>query len=213
MWRNCPMKTSRDKEEVEGALRSLGLPGEFGSPGLDYCLRSYSKGEVIARPGDVFRALSFTLSGSYVCLAVRDDDSEFLVSENTRGDTLGLVEWVSGDPCPFWVVAEEDSTFLTLALDEKADEALGKPGPLGFLLKDIVGKFQGVVRGQAYALGSKERISRHIRLNGGVVESVAKVMAACHVSRRQAQRALAQMVAEGDLERTGKGRYRLRRRP
>ena len=102
------MEYITDRELLKSTLDEMGLSGRFDSPGLQFQLVEYHKGELLVAPFKPMDRLLFLVRGRVSIYGLREDGSSFSVYLAGRSVLLGDVEFIRKEPLPFYTEALED---------------------------------------------------------------------------------------------------------
>lgn len=174
-------------------------------------LRRYAKGELLNAPFRPQHDFLLVLQGKTRIYGVREDGSDFSVSMEERGAFLGDLEFCCADFVPFYVEAVSEVLCAALPMEAHRAELEENPRFLRFLLRTLTEKFMLTARLDRPAKSLEERVLTFLREMQAdhSLHSVNEGVSRLHCSRSQLQRVLRRLCADGALQRTGKGEYRL----
>lgn len=205
------MEYLSDPRLLEQALAKWDAPSCFASAGLQFQLAKYYKGELLAAPFKPMRQLLFLVRGKVSVYGLREDGSCFSVYPAGQSLLLGDVEFIRGEPLPFYTEALEDVLCVALAMEPHREILEGDARFLHFLLHSVADKFHLFFQMGAPAQPVEEKLIAFLRdiqpdhtLHG---MSTGAMQLRC--SRSQLQKVVRKLCCAGVLEKRKKGEYRL----
>ena len=173
-------------------------------------LIQFEKGEFLTH---LFRPLEQFLivaEGSVSIYDLSDDGSIHYVAKVGAGALLGDVEFCGTKSNPFYAEAAEQVVCLAIPFAENRSALESDPLFLRFALQQMAQKLSlssmDIAR---QTLEEKVLLYLEKVQPDHSIHSVNEAVIALHCSRRQLQRVLKTLCESGQLERTGKGQYRI----
>lgn len=205
------MEEIYDSSIVEEWLAGSGIRDRFDTEEMQFSVRRYSKGEIIASPDRPVRGLMFIAEGSGGIYGIRKDGSLNPVSLVSSPGIIGDFEFLEAWMTPFYVEAMTGMVCIVLHTEECRERLFQDPRFLCVLLRSIAGKFSMLISIEGVEGTVEDRLLRYMHdfCSDGIMNGVEKTMYMLRCSRRQLQRALSCLCEDGQIERIGKGRYRL----
>ncbi len=205
------MERIYDPAAVAAWLRRGKLEDCFDTRGLAFHLCRFHKGEELTGPDAPLGALLFVVQGTVRVYGVRSDGRMVPVNQQHSPVVLGDLEFVHGDKTPFFVEARTAVTCLCLPIAPHRERLASDVRFLQMLLRAYADKLQYFAFVDATAATLEERLLRYLDTvaAGKTLEGIEAATLRLHCSRRQLQRVVKKLCAEGKLEKTGRGRYRL----
>lgn len=196
---------------LEEMLEKWNISARFDSSSLHFQLVKYYKGELLIAPFKPMDQLLFLAQGRVNIYGLREDGSCFSVYLAGRSVLLGDVEFVRKEPLPFYTEALEDVICVALST-ERYREILEKDAQfLNFILHSVADKFHMFFQMGNPAQTVEEKLIAFLQniqpdhmlrgMDAGAIQ--------LHCSRSQLQRVVRKLCADGTLEKSGKGKYRL----
>lgn len=200
---------------LHNALKKHRIPEMFDSTDLDFRLLHYRKGEYLASASMEPEYLLFLIRGSVQIYSLLEDSTLAPVAIQRPGSMLGEIEFITGQPALFFVEAKTDVLCIGLAIAAHRERLRRDVRFLNMLLESVAGKFRRISLMDINTRTLRERLLFYLsELSAdGCIHSVNDIVMQLRCSRRQLQRTLSELCAEGILVRQGKGSYRLEQRP
>ena len=205
------MKTIRDKKLLAYWLEKSGTADCFSTPGLSFSLRRYEKGEPVTVPGKRLEELLFVVEGTVRIYGIRSNGSISPVNQQSAPLLLGDLEFSQGGEPPFFTDAVTPLTCLALPVRQYEKQLRQDVPFLQMLLRSYGEKLRLFAFVDVPAETIEERVLLYLRhvCPSHELRGIEAAVLQLRCSRRQLQRVLAKLCASGEVEKLGKGRYRL----
>lgn len=205
------MKQVNDQTRLEYYLEKEGIREHFDTPGLPFTLFTFEKGELLTTPETRLDKIIFIVEGTIQIYGIREDGSMTPVNQLASPALIGDIEFTEGGNSPLFTEAR--STVSAVCLDtEEYRSSLNKDiSFLHLLLSSYAEKIRLFTTLDTVTTGLVERVLLYLesisKTNSisGMEEAVLKL----RCSRRQLQRVLKKLCAEGKVVKTGRGSYKL----
>lgn len=202
------MQEIRDAKQLERV---------YGTVQHCFCLRPpvlrllrFEKGELLNHPLRPLEQFLIVAEGRISIYDLSDDGGIRYVSRAGEGTLLGDVEFCGENGGAFYTEAEGRVLCLALPFAENRAALENDPVFLRFALRQLAQKLtMSTMDVTTQTLEEKLLLYLDKVQPDHTVCSVNETVIALHCSRRQLQRVLKTLCADGRLEKTGKGRYRL----
>lgn len=205
------MKTVKDDKLLAYWLEKSGTADCFSTPGLEFSLRRYERGEPVTVPGLKMEELLFVVEGTVRIYGIRSNGSISPVNQQSAPLLLGDMEFSGHGETPFFTDAVTPLTCLVLPV-VKYREQLRQDVPfLHMLLRSCGDKLRLFAFVDVPAETIEDRVLLYLEhvCPSHELKGIEAAVLQLRCSRRQLQRVLAKLCASGQVERLGKGRYRL----
>lgn len=205
------MKTVKDEKLLAHWLEKSGIADCFSTPGLRFSLRRYDKGEPVTVPGRKMEELLFVVEGTVRIYGIRSNGSISPVNQQSAPLLLGDMELFGQGETPFFTDAVTPLSCLVLPV-EKHREQLEQDVPfLHMLLRSCSDKLRLFAFVDVPAETIEERVLLYLEqvCPSHELKGIEAAVLQLRCSRRQLQRVLAKLCASGEIEKLGKGHYRL----
>ncbi len=205
------------KDELDYYLKQGKIRDCFQDPDLPFRLIRYQKGELLASPEKPLKELLFLAKGNVRVYGLREDGSILSISmpQNTSTHRLPTprdMEFARKDTISVFIEAMGEVVCIALPLEENRQRLEQDPVFLKFIIHQMSERLHQLTVIGNHAQPLEERLLTFLQeiqpdheLCGMEEEAVR-----LRVSRRQLQRAVEKMTRQGILEKTGRGRYRLK---
>lgn len=205
------MKEIYDVKWIEYWINKEKIWEYFDTPDLVFHAYRYEKGEYIAQPGKPLKKLLFLVEGSVQIYGIHDDGSISPVNQLNSPVWIGDYEYTDQGISPFYAEAKTTVTCLALFVEEYRERLDRDIRFLHVLLKSYADKLKIFSSIDRAALTVEERVLLHMQKNCPAYElkGIETAMLQVRCSRRQLQRVLKKLCDNGEIEKIGKGRYRL----
>lgn len=203
------MRYIHDEKLLERLLAYEGIEEHFETPGLQFRLVEYEKGELICDPGKPLEDILFTVRGSVQVYGLREDGKWLPVSRGVGRATLGAIEFVQPGLPSFYAEAMEDLLCVSLPMGPNREVLERDCTFLMYLLKCInsmVVTYTLIGRGEQSV---EERVVTFLRdiQPDHTLHSINQGVMQFHCSRRQLQRVVKRLCDDGRLKKLKKGVY------
>ena len=205
------MKKIKNEKILETYLSRYQIRNLFSDSDLPFELYTFERGETINNILDGSRYIQFVLDGVIRITHVRDDGTVVSISEITELTILGDIEFAHPHISPYLVECVRKSTVIALPLQTCRKKLENDPVFLRNLLGSVAAKFEAMSLAETSGRDLKEKVLYHLRSvrHDHMIRSVSRTASELQCSSRQLLRILKKLCAEGILEKTGKGSYRL----
>lgn len=205
------MRTIKDDKLLAYWLEKSEMADCFSTPGLDFSLRRYEKGEPVTIPGRKLEDLLFVVEGTVRIYGIRSNGSISPVNQQSAPLLLGDMEFSGGGDPPFFTDAVTPLTCLVLPVKQYEKQLLQDVPFLHMLLRSYREKLELFAFVDVPAETIEERVLLYLEhvCPRHELKGIEAAVLQLRCSRRQLQRVLAKLCASGQVERLGKGRYRL----
>lgn len=205
------MEKIYDAAQVAYWLNRSGVDGWFDTPGLDFFLERFAKGEYLAAPGQPLQDLLCVVQGTVQIYGLRRDGSLVPVNLSRSPTLLGDMEFVNEGLAPFFAQARTEVLCLCLPLAPNRTRLAGDVRFLHRVLRSFADKLTFFSSVDLPAATTEERVLLYLRQSAPdhTLQGVEAATMLLRCSRRQLQRALKKLCEGGKIQKTGKGCYRL----
>ena len=165
---------------------------------------------MICSPLNPAEHILFLVQGSAQMYDLREDGTKLPVAHIADEAVIGDMEFITGCPTGFFVEAAEDSICLALPRERYAAQLHQDLRFLHWLLKEMTEKFiHGMGVEIAPATLEKKVLQFFEKETAGEISAVETLLFQLRCGRRELQRVLKKLCDDGQLERLGRGHYRL----
>ena len=203
-----------DDRLLESYMEKFGIRSYFDTENIDFKLLRFDRGNMLTMMQTEMKYFLFVVSGEFKIYGINEDGCSYSVARNDSGarfSFLGDVEFAGSRYSEFDTEAVTEVICVGLSYDDYYDVLHRDVRFLNF----IIGRMsRRMAESSAVSLPSQSiedklinyltRLSPEHEING-----IEKTVTQIHCSRRQLQRVIAKMCAEGRLLKKGKGRYAL----
>lgn len=176
-------------------------------------LVEFEKGEILNDPLKLLDRFYILVRGSVSIYNLTEDGSIRYISKASSGTLLGDMEFSGVGNQSFYIEAAE--TVLCLAMPFRENQGVLENDPvfLRFVLCQLAEKLSlsAVMTASAQTLEEKVLFFLRKIQADHTISSVNQAFPALHCSRRQLQRVLKKLCEEGQIVKTGRGCYRLKK--
>lgn len=200
---------------LQNALKKNGILQMFDTKELDFRLLHFRKGEYLASPEMEPEYLMFLIRGSVRIYNLLEDSTLAPVGIQGPGAILGDIEFVTNQPTLFFVQAKTDVLCVGLSMNLHREALHRDIRFLNTLLNSVGTKFKAISLMDVNNRTLRQRLLFYLTSLSpdGTIHSVNEIVLQLRCSRRQMQRVLAELCAEGILAKDGKGQYHYRSQP
>lgn len=183
----------------------------FQAPPPVMRLLRFEKGEFLSRPFKKLNQFLLVVEGHIRIYDISDDSRIQGISAGGADALLGDIEFCSAAYRPFYTEAVEPVLCLAFPFAENRTALENDPVFLRFVLGQLARKLEMASHTNRFNLPLEERLLLFLESpqSGGVIRHLNDPLLHLHCSRRQLQRVLKKLCEEGQLEKTGRGCYRL----
>ncbi len=206
------MRRIQNAEQIEKWVAQYRIRDWFDTPRLEFGACWYEKGEYLASPSRVTDLLQFVVRGTVQIYGVREDGGLSPVNQVDSPTLIGDIEYSQRGRPPFFAQAKTRVLCVTLPVERWRSVLDRDLRFLHRLLQAYAEKLQIFACMDVSAPTVRQRVLLYLQNSapGAELRGVDAAVLQLRCSRRQLQRVLRQLCAEGQLEKLGKGRYRLR---
>lgn len=205
------MEKIYDSAEIEYWLSKEQIRSYFDTPDLSFHLCRYEKEEFLTTPDTPVEDLLFVVRGTIQIYGIREDGGISPVNQSSS-PTLGDLELSRQGNPPLYALAKTEVTCIALSMTKYQKQLHCDLRFLHMLLKSYSDKLALFISINVPASTTEERVLLYMKnispaheLNG-----LEAAIHQIHCSRRQLQRVLKKLCSTGQIEKTGRGRYRLK---
>lgn len=200
--------------ETASLVQQHAILSFFDTPNLPFQAFSYQKGEILSSPLNPLEHLLILVQGSVRIYLLQDDGwSQVIVPETGAGPCgklFGDLEFACGTVTPFFSEAMEETVCIALSLTECGEQLHRDVTFLHHVMRSMADKLEYTTSTGIGSTTLEDRLTALFRaVPDGILEDVEVCAQRLHCSRRQLQRVLKKLCEEGQVERTGRGQYRL----
>lgn len=205
------MKVIKDEALLRRCLQELNLPEHFDVDRLHPRLCRYEKGELLSGPNISQRYLLFMVSGVAQIYGLGLDGRRIPVNLAKKGSIIGDVEFCSGRNSQIFSEVLKEALFVgfPIALDRPA--LTNDIRFLRYLLEELSRKVYLTSVSETTAVSVEEKLLVYLReeCEDHTLRGIEHATMRLQCSRRQLQRVLSDLCGQGEIEKIGKGVYRL----
>lgn len=205
------MEKIYDKEQIRYWVEREGIRESFSCGNMDFYLCRYEKGEYLTAPYRRTKELLFVVSGTIQIYGIRDDGSAAPIAQGGRPALIGDIEFTTEENPTFFAEAKTVVLCIALSMEKYRRQLESDLKFLHMLLRSYTDKLalfsfsEAAPTIEAKVLMYMENFSENHEIHG-IEEAVHQL----HCSRRQLQRVLAKLCETGRIQKTGRGRYKLK---
>lgn len=206
------MEKIYDAAEIEYWLSKEQIRSYFDTPDLSFHLCRYEKGEFLTTPDAPVEDLLFVVRGTIQIYGIREDGGISPVNQSSSPTLIGDLEFSRQGNPPLYALAKTEVTCIALSMTKYQKQLHCDLRFLHMLLKSYSDKLALFISINVPASTTEERVLLYMKnispaheLNG-----LEAAIHQIHCSRRQLQRVLKKLCSTGQIEKTGRGRYRLK---
>lgn len=205
------MKRINDLKQVDVLLDKSGIRNYFSTQNLSFQVYQYQKGELLAAPNRQLKNILFVIDGAIRIYGLRENGTITPVNQKNAPIILGDMEFITQEAPPFFAEAMSDVTCIALPIRQYEEQLNIDILFLHTLLRSYAEKMKLLVLVDIPAETIEDRVLLYLKNFCPSYELIGIEAATLQLrcSRRQLQRVLQKLCAEGKVEKTGKGKYRL----
>lgn len=205
------MKRTTKPEIVSRWLEKSNVRDCFSTPGLEFSVCEYDKGECITTPGKDMDEVLFVVKGTINVYGLGDEGALLPVNRQSAPTLLGDMEFTLHTGSPFFTEADSRVVCLSLPVKKYARRLNSDLKFLHTLLRSYREKLRLFALVDTPARKTEQRVLLYLEKISPAhnLEGINGAVLQLRCSRRQLQRVLSKLCAEGKVIKTGKGRYRL----
>ncbi len=205
------MERTNDPRLVEYWLDKGKIRDHFSTKDLKFSVCQYKKGELITVPDKKLEDILFVVDGTVRIYAIREDGALSPVNQQNAPTILGDMEFSSQEDPPFFTEAVTDVVCAAVSTKQYGPQLHTDILFLHALLHSYAEKMKGAFSLDVLGQTIEERVLLYLETVCPARELVgiegATLQLRC--SRRQLQRVLSKLCADGKVVKNGKGRYQL----
>ena len=203
------MQEIKDTKRIEQVYQTVQHCFRLRPPVLHFL--QFEKGELLNHPLCPLDQFLIVAEGRVSIYDLSEDGGIRYVSRTGAGTLLGDVEFCGADGSAFYTEAAERVFCLAIPFAENRETLEDDPVFLRFALRQMAQKLtMSTMDVTMQTLEEKLLLYLSNMQPDHTIHSVNETVIALHCSRRQLQRVLKTLCEEGKLEKTGKGKYRLK---
>lgn len=207
------MKIINDAERLQRSLQELKLDARFDVSRLHPRLCFYEKGELLSGPAITQRDLLFLVTGVAQIYGIGIDGRKIPVNLVRQGSMIGDIEFCNARNSNLFVEAMKDTLCVGFPIREDRGTLENDLRFLRYMLSELSKKVYLTSFSETPAVSVEEKLLQYMReeCERGTLRGVEHAAMRLQCSRRQLQRVLSELCETGEIERIGKGVYRLAR--
>ncbi|MDO4553899.1 MAG: cyclic nucleotide-binding domain-containing protein [Lachnospiraceae bacterium] len=185
---------------------------EFLKDLLDYIfLIQYEKGELITSPSQNEHFFQIVAEGALNIYFVRDDGSVYSLSNGQSNYILGDMDLFSANNNSVYAEATANTTCISISLNQHKEQLLYNNSFLQMICRSLTQKMEIITNLDASPATLPERVLTYMKFKceSNTVKGLEKAAFHLNCSPRQLQRIMNQLISDGQVEKIGKGSYRL----
>lgn len=203
------MKRIADQKKLQNILLHYGFQDIFGTLDLPFFLVEFERGDSVNSLLNPHDHLIFLLSGAASIYHVRSDGTTtVLYSSRNHFSCLGDMEFAKADSTQFETEITSDAMAVVLPLHTCRESLTANSTFLLWLLRSLAEKLDASGIGNVESISLDRAVLYFMRTHGGWLRKPGIAAGLLHCSRRQLQRILSRLQADGMIEKTGRGCYR-----
>ena len=205
------MKLIHDNALMEKMIHELDIDGKLDREKIRVVLLRCEKGELLSGPHIRQRYLFYLWSGIIQIYGIGLDGRKIPVNLARKGDVIGDVEFCHSRNSNLFSEVLKEALCIGIPIRENREYLENDVRFLRFLLKSVTKKVYLTSIAESPPVSVEERLLQYLReeCEDNTIDGVEHTALRLRCSRRQLQRALAALINRGELEKTGKGKYRL----
>lgn len=206
------MQEIRDQSQIDALVRRHGLADCFTQLPRRLRLFSYQRGELLNYRQSPDQYILFLVQGSISLYAQRADGSRYPIQRLEPLGVLGDMEFAGYGSPNFLIEVHRPALCLAVPLAGQRSQLEKDDRFLRFLLGSLAGKLAAMAQNEADWQTVEQKLLAYLGSlpPGQAMPGVEHACFQLHCSRRQLQRALKALQERQIVEKTGRGRYRLR---
>lgn len=205
------MQKIYDQKAIADALHQSRYGEVLRNLDVPLFLVQYDKGELVTAPFLPGTWFQVVVQGSLAIYIIRSDGARYALSSGGKDYILGDMELFESNGGNICTEASTPLRCLTLSLDENRDTLLANNAFLQLIGASLAKKMALITELDAAPSSLSDRVLSYMRYRcpDGILKGVEKTAFHFHCSPRQLQRILNRFTQEGQVEKIGKGTYRL----
>ncbi len=205
------MREIRNPELLEHYLRQYHIRDCFDTPGLPFRLYEYSPGEMINVVHPMEESIKFIVSGAFDHYTVLEDGTPYLIAHCDGFGFMGDLAFCRRQPQGRYQEVIETVLAVELPLEPLRPVLEQDNRFLRFLLDTMAQRMTTSMYVRLYGSTAQSALLAYLRWQcpEHTITNVGEAAYHLNYSRRQLQRVLKELTAQGVLEKLEKGSYRL----
>lgn len=205
------MHELNDKKLLQKYLVETDILTHFTKRPKDIRLVRYEKGELITDPLKPLTSLMFVVSGTVSIYGIHEDGSRYGITVSNTFSMLGDMEFSGHTAYPFFSEALSIVDCVSIPFFSNKDQLNNDNVFLRYMVSALGEKLELSTQMELVPQTLEDKLLFYLReqTQDHMITSVNETMMRLHCSRRQLQRVLQKLCAEGTIIKTGKGTYRL----
>lgn len=170
-----------------------------------FILKEYKKGDIIVSPLKPLHEFYFIVKGTIHIYSLFQDGASSTITIQDGFALLGDVEFIERKPTQDYVEALNDVSVVCVDMHEKLYKDITF---LNFLLSFVLNKFSNVANEH---ISIEEKLLHYMKYEceNQTIHHVTNTALTLHISRRQLQRILVELIRKGKIIKIKKGTYKL----
>lgn len=205
------MERIYEKEIIENCIAKSKYHAVLRPLDLNYTLTNYEKGELVSSPFQNETLFQIVEQGSINIYFIRGDGTRYSLSNGTTDYFLGDMELFYPKSSNIYAEAAESLSCISFSIEKHRELLLSNNGFLKLICKSLSAKLGTMAAMDAAPATLAERAMSYMKYKcrDGTLKGVEQAAFHLHCSARQLQRILNQLEDNGEVEKLGKGTYRL----
>lgn len=205
------MERIYDKKEVAACIAKSKYHAVLDSLNVDFYLMRYEKGELVSSPFQNELLFQIVEQGSLNIYFIRNDGTRYSLSSGTTDYFLGDMDIFYPKSSNIYAEAAESLSCISFSIEKHRELLLSNNGFLKLICKSLSAKLGTMAAMDAAPATLAERAMSYMKYKcrDGTLKGVEQAAFHLHCSARQLQRILNQLEDNGEVEKLGKGTYRL----
>lgn len=205
------MRIVKDEHLLRKCLQELALEERFEVSRLYPRLCLYEKGELLTGPTISQRYLLFMVSGAVQIYGIGYDGRKIPVNLARRGSVIGDIEFCNARNSNLFSEVVKETLCVGVPMQEARRVLENDIRFLHYLLSELSKKVYLTSVSEVSAISVEEKLLLYMKeeCENHVLRGVEHATMRLQCSRRQLQRVLSGLCADGTVEKVGKGVYRL----
>lgn len=205
------MKRLHDQKQIEDWLKRSNISSYFSTPDLKFLVLQYQKGEFVTSANQKLDNILFVVDGVVRIYGLRENGTISPVNQLNAPIILGDMEFSQQQASSFFTEAVTEVTCIALPIQQYEEQLHSDILFLHALLRSYAAKMKQITLVEIPSETIEERVILYLKNFCPTHELIGIEAATLQLrcSRRQLQRVLQKLCAEGKVNKTGKGRYKL----
>lgn len=206
------MREIRDPELLEHYIRTNHIRSFFDTQDLPFRLYEYAPGEMINVVHPMEESMKFIVEGVFDHYKIQEDGSPYLIAHCVGFGFMGDLAFCGRQPPGRHQEVIETVRAVELPMAEVRPILENDNRFLRFLIDTMAQRMTASMHSRSDMTTADKALLGYLRWRcpNHTITNVSEAAFHMNYSRRQLQRVLKQLTADGTLIRTGKGCYRLR---